>query len=757
MGNYPSIEYVDAGDADESNARTSSNEQIHKEEYFSDTESFRTNKKMESDSLAKIENFISYEIYSNSNRSTDARNETIVGNHGSLFKKDYDMGGTSFYREANPDDLPIQDIMGKNTLVSKDSTSDNMQAPSFFPTGPSSATVQPNVEKVLHLEDTADHTNNIDPNLILYQYRPSIIALKHTLEDSQIENRQISLPTEKPSQIPMHLPTLLQERQKSVSINIPNDSTRTLPNIINHNFQFKQPTRKQKKNGGKNNTNSKANLDYTSNEDTVSNQSVFNNVNRNYNQSSKINESLKKSLPFSNLRVDYFSLQKRNHFECPEHPTNESNQSINYSDSENSTRFREGSQDSPRRMSASYNIKDMTTMFHRSVDSKCSDRQSRANFSTFFLKDSPCFISHSMSPSFSIELGSENVQVIVKWRDQMDNNMNIDIKIISYDIASALSMQGRISSEDNSIEMMYDSIQCEWVTTDVYLTPGVYKLQFLIDGTLEYSNFLPKATDNLGNTINWFEVLAGYRSIEPHRDEIFSPDQLSEMVRAIPSESNIHLISPQSSSFSFHASRSITTYSNTSGIDRSNSSLGRQSSKTSKLFDVEPYPILKSKLVYEYTTDIPELFKFNKSDNEISKTKTSEYLNKVNIKGLNKMISCSCGEIYDHQFQIQKDTIESRGQISLNRYPINDLPVYLNTHQMTKAVQRKSISDAGLILGETKEAGHIISHVNLNHILTSSIQDGVISIACTVRSGGKFITQEIYSPFNNVRETLTAT
>ena len=184
-------------------------------------------------------------------------------------------------------------------------------------------------------------------------------------------------------------------------------------------------------------------------------------MNRNYNQSSKINESLKKSLPFSNLKVDYFSLQKCNYFESPEHPTNESNQSINYSESENSTRFIECRQDSPRRMLTIYNIKDMTTMFHRLVDSKRSDRQGKANFSTVFSKDSPCFISHSMSPPFSIELGSENIQVIVKWRDRMDNNMNIDIKIINYDVASALSMQERISGKDNSIEMVYDSIQCE--------------------------------------------------------------------------------------------------------------------------------------------------------------------------------------------------------------------------------------------------------------------------------------------------------
>ena len=38
------------------------------------------------------------------------------------------MGGTSFYREANSDEPLIQDIMGKNTLVSKDCTSGNMQA-----------------------------------------------------------------------------------------------------------------------------------------------------------------------------------------------------------------------------------------------------------------------------------------------------------------------------------------------------------------------------------------------------------------------------------------------------------------------------------------------------------------------------------------------------------------------------------------------------------------------------------------------------
>lgn len=77
---------------------------------------------------------------------------------------------------------------------------------------------------------------------------------------------------------------------------------------------------------------------------------------------------------------------------------------------------------------------------------------------------------------------------------------------------------------------------------------------------------------------------------------------------------------------------------------------------------------------------------------------------------------------------------EEAEEYFLNKFKVPDLPVYLNSTYLNKNFNNND------------EINHIIPHVNLKHLLTTSIKDNIVCVGCTTRYEGKFITQVIYAP-----------
>ncbi|KAH3673119.1 hypothetical protein WICMUC_003875 [Wickerhamomyces mucosus] len=90
----------------------------------------------------------------------------------------------------------------------------------------------------------------------------------------------------------------------------------------------------------------------------------------------------------------------------------------------------------------------------------------------------------------------------------------------------------------------------------------------------------------------------------------------------------------------------------------------------------------------------------------------------------------------------------------LHKNPIPELPIYLNNSYLNKQFnQVHPQATANQPVTNMKGLNfHIIPHVNLNHLLTSNIKDEVLTVACTTRYKGKFVTQIMYSPTTNIEE-----
>jgi hypothetical protein len=102
-------------------------------------------------------------------------------------------------------------------------------------------------------------------------------------------------------------------------------------------------------------------------------------------------------------------------------------------------------------------------------------------------------------------------------------------------------------------------------------------------------------------------------------------------------------------------------------------------------------------------------------------------------------------------FMNSTDELLSIDEEFLHKHPIPELPVYLNNNYLNKHfhTHHTNGSDTANLANTNLMQGlnsHILPHVNLRHLLTSNIKNGVLGVACTTRYSGKFVTQIMYSP-----------
>ncbi|CCC70593.1 hypothetical protein NCAS_0F01090 [Naumovozyma castellii] len=375
----------------------------------------------------------------------------------------------------------------------------------------------------------------------------------------------------------------------------------------------------------------------------------------------------------------------------------------------------------------------------------------------------PSSLSSSMSSSSfgpsSDEQTNDNVQVVLKWRDQIDNPKHCKISIVSDDISSAIPAK---ATKAGKLPMLFNPMIKEWYVPNLLLPPGIYRLKFSINGDLTHSNFLPTATDSMGNIVNWFEVLPGYDTVEPYRDEIIETTFHTNGSQGTLRDNNPTTIRSRRSSSFVSANgdlASMTPYSDYTGISRSNSALNSKRTSLVSLRGVgklDLFTPMEPKKI-EYSNEIPELFKISNSiedeDDDEGDYGHNETLSPFEEPSFtNRVVDCNQDKLFSDLQKNGNIDAETAEMLFLNKYQVPDLPIYLNSSYLNKIFLQfqKQHNDPTPSANTASTIGitHIIPHVNLNHLLTSSIRDEIISVACTTRYQGKFITQVMYAPCN---------
>lgn len=328
---------------------------------------------------------------------------------------------------------------------------------------------------------------------------------------------------------------------------------------------------------------------------------------------------------------------------------------------------------------------------------------------------------------------NDTVEVILKWKDHLPGiDSNTKILIISKDIVSTLySLKNEKTSsptifnkDTNSLAMDYDSKNNEWYMKNLFLPPGIYKLQFSINGSICHSNYLPTATNTKGNIVNWFEVLPGYDIVEPFREE----------TTTVHTHNKKHANKDKKD----QSYKSITSLTDFTGVSRSSSSINKRNSNSSfSMFGLRKFTTLE-KLApkVNYSNEIPEIFKFDNLDDDMDSNDEGNATNfdKNFDFTLSKVVDINQDSLFSNIQKIAKMTTEEAEEYFLTKYKVPDLPIYLNSTYLNKNFNENNIIN------------NIIPHVNLKHLLTTSIKDNTVCVGCTIRYEGKFITQVIYAP-----------
>lgn len=264
-------------------------------------------------------------------------------------------------------------------------------------------------------------------------------------------------------------------------------------------------------------------------------------------------------------------------------------------------------------------------------------------------------------------------------------------------------------------------------STTIKLPLGVHKLLYIINNEYRVLEQLPTATDQEGIFFNWFEVLDPHRLFNHSQNQQTHVNALTAFdanIIQVAGELDAHLIKKKSNSFLVKVSKEAKNLADFDHIENVDVDAMQYDppkyvpyhDQLSLLFlDLQP------ELQHDsYSADIPEMF----VNYDYFKTKAPDY--------------------------------------ELPEPPL--LPAHLNNVLLNKMLNQQLPAAVTVLVGDSKrpalrradslyyasnkEAYHLLipNHVILNHLMTTSIRNDVLTVACITRYSGKFVTQIMHSP-----------
>jgi hypothetical protein len=222
------------------------------------------------------------------------------------------------------------------------------------------------------------------------------------------------------------------------------------------------------------------------------------------------------------------------------------------------------------------------------------------------------------------------------------------------------------------------------------LPVGTHRFRFVIDNELRFSDFLPTATDQMGNFVNYVEVTPDH--IYTHLDQQNQQQQDSESPQQPPSQ----LVSRKSS-----ISRTTTRTDSMWGLTNDDDDMGNGYSRYHEENCDAASPFRRVK---EYISHIPPIF----TDPKVME---------------------------QYYVAIDKQSKIQNGQQQAWLHP-PQIPPHLE-HVILNSFSPQDNNSGAL---------PIPNHVVLNHLATTSIKHNILAVASVVRYKQKYVTQVLYAP-----------
>ena len=234
------------------------------------------------------------------------------------------------------------------------------------------------------------------------------------------------------------------------------------------------------------------------------------------------------------------------------------------------------------------------------------------------------------------------------------------------------------------------------------LPPGTHRFRFIVDNELRFSDYLPTATDQMGNFVNYLEVMA------PSQQQQQKQQQQQQAGHRVEEGMGF-------------ARGDITSNDHSKGENKSNTKgeIMPMSARSRIAMEIEQEPDdmgdgysryhdeVLSKPRLEYTQDIPAVF----TDPTVM-------------------------EQYYLTLDQQKNNHQNMAWLTPPQLPPHLENVILNSYSNSRNDNNENNSGAL----------PIPNHVILNHLATSSIKHNTLCVASIVRYKQKYVTQILYAP-----------
>lgn len=224
------------------------------------------------------------------------------------------------------------------------------------------------------------------------------------------------------------------------------------------------------------------------------------------------------------------------------------------------------------------------------------------------------------------------------------------------------------------------------------LPVGTHRFRFVVDNELRFSDFMPTATDQMGNFVNYAEVTPEHVRDHLQKQAIEDDDLTEEQKQYHQQQSQ-----PRSRASSILKARTDSMWGLTNDDDDMGNGYSRYHDDNDG--DVNPKR-------YQYINDIPPIF----TDPKVME---------------------------QYYMAIDKQSKQQNGQQQAWLHPPH-LPPHLESVILNNFNSMDRDNNSGAL--------PIPNHVVLNHLATTSIKHNTLAVASIVRYKRKYVTQVLYAP-----------
>lgn len=304
---------------------------------------------------------------------------------------------------------------------------------------------------------------------------------------------------------------------------------------------------------------------------------------------------------------------------------------------------------------------------------------------------------------------------------------------------SKVSIIGSFSNWRDVIKLKPLAARPNEFSATISLPLGVHKLLYIINNEYRVSELLPTATDQEGILFNWFEILDPQRLFNNSQKLQSRTDALTAFdanIIQVAGQQDTYMIQQKLNSFLAKVSRDAKDQPAIEHVENAPEEAKKYESYNERLSFLDDQQVRRGP--YEYLSEIPEMFvnydyfKNKAPDYELPEPpQLPAHLNNVL---LNKMLTSMQ---QNHAHNIPHVTGPDGQSVST----ISSTP---SGNSKRPPLRRADSS----YYASNSEALHLLipNHVILNHLMTTSIRNDVLTVACITRYSGKFVTQIMHLP-----------